>query len=71
MLCETEKINGEADSRKWRRNFNYIFMLKISKNRTGTADYRMTGAVGAETTLNNTGELKILKSRGNDKIIGG
>jgi len=46
-------------------------MLKISKNRTGTADYRMTGAVGAETTLNNTGELKILKSRGNDKIIGG
>jgi len=40
-------------------------MIEVSKNRRGTADYRMIGAVGAETTLNNTGELKILKSKRN------
>jgi len=44
-------------------------MVEVSKNRTGTADYRMTGAVGAETTQNNTGELKILKSRGNQSKV--
>ena len=39
-------------------------MTKVSKHNASTADYRMTGAVGAGTTLNNTGELKILKSMG-------
>jgi len=40
-------------------------MTRISKDRTSTAEYRMIGAVGAVTTLNNTGEPKNHKSRGN------
>ena len=45
-------------------------MTKVSRHETSTADYRMTGAVGAETTLNTRDIQKIRKSMGDFVIIG-
>ena len=44
-------------------------MIEVSKDRTSTADYRMTGATGAETIQKTRENQKIQKSMGNDKSI--